>query len=77
MEEKEKAMLDIWFFVGIILLIYGVIIGLTGVYYIFAEPATTVLAETNPCLWWGAVMIVGGLVFQAISRYGRRKESVG
>ena len=76
MVEETKEMLDIWFFVGLILLIYGLIIGLTGVYYIFGEPAATVLAETNPCLWWGGVMIVGGLVFQVISRYGRRKELV-
>jgi hypothetical protein len=76
MSEETKEMLDIWFFVGLILLVYGVIIGLTGIYYIFGEPATTTLGETNPCLWWGAIMIVGGLVFQAVSRYGRKKESV-
>ena len=77
MVEEPKQMLDIWFFVGLILLIYGLIIAAAGVYYIFGGPASTALGETNPCLWWGAVMIVGGLVFQAVSRYGRRKESVG
>jgi hypothetical protein len=66
-------MLDIWFFVGLILLIYGVIIGITGITYIFREPAATAMSQTNPCLWWGAVMIAGGLIFQAVSRYGRRK----
>lgn len=77
MVESEKGMLDIWFFVGLILLIYGLIIILSGVYYIFAGPAQTALSETNPCLWWGAIMIVGGLVFQGVSRQARRKDTAG
>jgi len=71
---NRKKMLDIWFFVGLILLIYGLIIALTGVYYIFGPKPTTSLGETNPCLWWGGVLIGGGIFFQILSHFLRRGD---
>ena len=55
--------LPIWFFVGVILLVYGVIVTLSG---LFMTPRPTVLAELRPALWWGAIMCVGGAVFLGI-----------
>ena len=60
---SEQKMLSIWFFVGIMLTLLGVIITLTGVYYIFHPQNATVLAYLNPSLWWGAIMVVVGLAF--------------
>ena len=64
-------MLSIWFFVGIMLTLLGVIITLTGVYYIFYPQNATVLAYLNPSLWWGAIMVVVGLafLFPSIKKY--------
>ena len=59
----EKKMLSIWFFVGLMLTILGVIIFSTGVYFIFRPEHETTLAELNPSLWWGAIMLAGGLFF--------------
>ena len=56
-------MLSIWFFVGMMLTVLGIIIALTGVYYIFSPQSDTKLAELNPNLWWGGVILAGGLIF--------------
>ena len=53
-------MVPVWFFVGVILLIYGVLILATGLYE-FSHPPATVLANLHPAVWWGALLtIVGG-----------------
>ena len=46
-------MVPVWFFVGVILLIYGVLILATGIYE-FSHPPATVLANLHPAIWWGA-----------------------
>ncbi len=57
----EHAMRPIWYFVGLILSIMGVLIMASGIYQLISPPAvTTVLAETHPDIWWGAVMILFG-----------------
>ena len=60
---------SIWFFVGLILSIYGVIVLLMG---LFGTQANTVLAETRPAIWWGAIMSVFGGIFLYV---GRRADS--
>jgi hypothetical protein len=58
---EGHRMVPVWFFVGVILLIYGVIILATGIYE-FSHPPATVLANLHPALWWGALLtIVGGV----------------
>jgi len=57
----EHHMIPVWFFVGVILLIYGVIILGEGIYE-FSSPPPTVLASTHPALWWGALLtVIGGI----------------
>lgn len=62
---SEHAMKPIWYFVGLILLIMGGLILLSGIYQILFPPSVkTVLAETHPDLWWGAIMILfGGFMY--------------
>ncbi len=56
-------MKPIWFFVGLILMVVGVLILLAGLYQLINPPEIkTVLSETHPGIWWGAVMIVFGLL---------------
>jgi divalent metal cation (Fe/Co/Zn/Cd) transporter len=52
----------VWFFVGIILLIYGVLILATGIYE-FSNPPATILANLHPALWWGALLMILGGIF--------------
>mgnify|MGYP006278368429 CR=1 FL=1 len=61
---EEQGMKPIWYFVGIALLVIGGIIMLTGIYYLFNPgESSTVLAELHPDLWWGAIMVIVGIVF--------------
>jgi hypothetical protein len=60
----EHQQVPIWFFVGILLAIYGVIITLTGVYYFFEPaPETLKLANLHADFWWGLLLSVVGLIY--------------
>jgi hypothetical protein len=58
----ETAELSIWFFCGILLLAYGLVLVITGLYELRNPPAT-VLAELRPTLWWGALMTAIGVFY--------------
>ena len=62
---SEHKMKPIWYFVGLILSVMGGLIFLSGLYQLINPPAaTTVLAETHPNLWWGALMVAfGGVMY--------------
>jgi len=60
---SEQQMKPIWYFVGLILLIMGLVIFVNGIYQYLYPPATsTVLAKTHPDIWWGALMAIFGAV---------------
>jgi hypothetical protein len=57
-------MKTIWYFVGLLLLIMGTIVTISGVYSLINPPIQQkVLSELHPDLWWGIVMIVAGSIF--------------
>jgi hypothetical protein len=58
----KRHMLPVWLFVGVILLIYGVLILASGIYQVF-HPPDTILANLHPALWWGALLIVIGTIY--------------
>ena len=60
---SEQKMLSIWFFVGLMLAVVGLIITATGINYVFHPQEQTVLHELNPSLWWGILMSLAGLAF--------------
>jgi hypothetical protein len=52
---------SIWFFIGGILLVYGILIVGAGIYGLFYPPAhKLVLSELHPAIWWGALLVVLG-----------------
>lgn len=59
-EKTAQEPLPIWFFVGAILAVYGVLV-LAG--SIFGSATNTVLRELHPGLWWGSLMTVFGTLF--------------
>jgi hypothetical protein len=62
-------MKPIWYFVGLLLTIIGVIIIGTGIYELIVPPVRqTVLGNTHPNLWWGAVILVVGLTYLLLNR---------
>ncbi len=57
---EDHHMLPVWFFIGVILLIYGVIILVTGICE-YSRPSTTVLGNLHPDIWWGILLtVIGG-----------------
>lgn len=69
MEHEPKKMKPIWFFVGLMLTVMGAVILISGITnYSDPDVAKTVLSDLHPALWWGAVMIVSGLIFLLANR---------
>ena len=64
MDQKpgKHHIIPVWFFVGVILLVYGVIIFITGILE-FSHPPATVLAQLHPAIWWGALLVVIGGIY--------------
>jgi hypothetical protein len=71
-EAARGEPLPIWFFVGGILLVYGILVLLGG---LFGGARHTILAETRPSLWWGAVIVVFGAIFFAVGLRSRRRPA--
>ena len=64
MEEKKPALKTIWYFVGLILIVMGGLVFLSGLMqWISPAQQQTVLAETYPAIWWGGLMLVTGLIY--------------
>jgi hypothetical protein len=60
---SQPKMLSIWFFVGLMLTLLGIIITCMGIYFIFNPENVTAMACLNPSLWWGLIMFLSGLLF--------------
>jgi uncharacterized membrane protein HdeD (DUF308 family) len=59
-----KRRLSIWFFVGLLLFIYGILILGAGLWAFVSPPAqTVVLAELHAAIWWGALLLVAGVLY--------------
>lgn len=69
MSEKHHI-IPVWFFVGVLLLVYGVLIFVTGLTE-WSNPPATVLADTHASVWWGALLIVLGGIYCLMFRPGR------
>jgi uncharacterized membrane protein len=66
---QQRKMRSIWYFVGLVLLTMGSLVLLAGVIGLFsANTGDTVLAETRPNLWWGAIMVIAGGIYYAKNR---------
>ena len=61
MTEKHHI-IQVWFFVGVLLLVYGFLIFASGLAE-WSHPPNTVLAELHAPVWWGALMFVLGLIY--------------
>ena len=57
----HKKMISIWFFIGILLLFYGVVILGAGIYELSHPPEhPVVLAELHAGIWWGLLLTALG-----------------
>ena len=71
MSEKHHI-IPVWFFVGILFLVYGVLILGSGLAK-WSNPSGTVLAELHAPVWWGGLLIVLGGVYSAVFWPGKQR----
>ena len=59
---ESRHFISIWFFIGILLLAYGILICATSIYGLFFPPEReVVLAHLHAGIWWGALLgLLGG-----------------
>ena len=61
---KAGGSISIWFFIGMSLLVNGVLIFGSGIYEYIHPPANpVVLFNLHASIWWGAVLAVLGAVY--------------
>jgi hypothetical protein len=70
MSEKHHI-IPVWFFVGFLLLVYGVVIFANGITE-WSHPPDTVLSNLHAPVWWGALLIVLGSLFCFLFRPGKQ-----
>ena len=58
----RSGMVSIWFFVGALMLVYGIMILGAGLYGL-AHPPAVVLAELHAGIWWGLLLILLGTIY--------------
>lgn len=61
MHHKE---IPIWFFIGSLLAVYGLLILGYGLFALGeAASTTTVLANLHADIWWGALLLIIGVIY--------------
>jgi hypothetical protein len=61
---KRGGSISIWFFIGVSLLVNGLLIFGTGVYELFHPPvARVVLYHLHANVWWGGILAVIGAFY--------------
>jgi hypothetical protein len=71
----EEGVFSIWFFIGLLVGLYGMLILAAGVHEFLSPPATPLtLANLHAGIWWGALLIVLGAFFVYFFRPGRMRQ---
>ena len=63
MSEREHF-ISIWYFIGLLLVAYGVLITGAGVYGLFSPPERQVaMGELHAGIWWGGLLLALGCFY--------------
>ena len=61
---KKGGSISIWFFIGVSLLVNGLLILASGLYELVRPPAApVVLFHLHASIWWGALLTAFGAVY--------------
>lgn len=72
---EEKKSISIWYFIGLLLTVYGVLITGAGIYDLVAGvQRNTVLAGAHAGIWWGGVLLVMGIIYIYFFSPGKQKR---
>jgi len=61
----KHQIIPVWFFVGVLLLTYGLLIFASGLAE-WSHPPATVGAELHAPVWWGALLMVLGSIYSVM-----------
>jgi len=65
-EHFETHAISIWFFIGIVLVVYGALILGAGIYgWLVPSSHPVVLAKLHVGVWWGAILFLLGTIYVA------------
>jgi len=60
----QEGGIPIWFFIGSLLSVYGILILGSGIYNVISPPAHPLaLAYLHADIWWGILLLVIGLIY--------------
>jgi FtsH-binding integral membrane protein len=69
----HKHYISIWFFIGALLLVYGILITAAEFYGLsHPPPQPVVLAQYHAGLWWGVLLIILGGIYVIRFRPGKQ-----
>jgi len=70
---EHRHFISIWFFIGVLLAIYGVLILGSGIYDLSHPPLhPVVLANLHAPIWWGALLLALGAFYAIHFRPGKQ-----
>jgi hypothetical protein len=67
---ERHHIIPVWFFVGVLFLVYGLLILVSGLAE-WSHPPDTVEAQLHAPVWWGAVLSVVGFTYCRLFRPGK------
>ena len=67
----SKTPISVWFFTGVLVAFYGIVILGYGLYALGLPPSGRAMSGLHPDIWWGGVMLAFGVVMLAL---GMRKK---
>ena len=71
---ETRGYVAIWFFIGALLFVYGLLILGTGIYHLFVPPKHPLaLAHLHADLWWGILLVALG-AFYSVRFFPGRAE---
>lgn len=71
---QSRRLISIWFFIGVLISFYGILIFASGIYdWVNPEAHPVVLANLHAGVWWGIVLTALG-VFYTIRFAPRRQK---
>ena len=63
-QKQKQEEIPIWFFIGALLAIYGLLILGAGLWELVSPPErSVVLAEYHAGIWWGVLLLVLGIFY--------------
>ncbi len=70
--DEPAHRISIWFFIGSLLAVYGIIVLVANLVPGTGPESHVVLANLHAGIWWGALLLALGVMYVVLFRPGRR-----